>query len=141
MLNMTFEEHILINASQERVFGFYADVPGWAKWDPSVKSATIQGAFASGAKGVLVPSSGPKANILFAEVVAPMSFTVVSRLPLCTMRFEHHLSSQEGMVKALHRVTFAGPLAPLFGRLIGGSIRRDLPVTLEGLKRVSEGLN
>ena len=54
------------------------------------------------------------------------------------MRFEHELSSYLGETKAVHRVTFKGLFSPLFGRLIGSQIRKDLPNTLQGLKRAAE---
>jgi hypothetical protein len=65
-------------------------------------------------------------------------FTVESKLPLCTMRFEHELSVVENQIEALNRVSFVGFLSPLFGRLIGGQIKKGLPRTLEGLKRAAE---
>jgi hypothetical protein len=67
-------------------------------------------------------------------------FTVESKLPLCTMRFEHELSPVGNQIQALHRVSFVGFLSPLFGRLIGSQIQKGLPRTLEGLKRAAEQL-
>jgi hypothetical protein len=65
-------------------------------------------------------------------------FTVESKLPLCTLRFEHELSAAENQIEALHRVSFVGFLSPLFGRLIGAQIKKGLPRTLEGLKSAAE---
>lgn len=135
---MQFEEKVLINASLEKVFSLYANVAGWSSWDPDVKSSSVSGAFISGAMGVLEPSSGPKAKIIFTEVMLNQSFTVESKLPLCVTRFEHELSSEGNQTRALHRVSFVGFLSPLFGRLIGSQIRQGLPRTLEGLKRAAE---
>ncbi|MCL1971628.1 MAG: SRPBCC family protein [Endomicrobia bacterium] len=136
---MQFEEKILINAPVEKLYSLYANVSAWSFWDPDVTSSSINGQFSSGATGILQPSSGPKAKIIFIEVVPNRSFTVESKLPLCTMRFEHELSPIGGsQVQALHRVSFIGLLAPLFGRLIGSRIRKGLPHTLEGLKRAAE---
>lgn len=135
---MQFEEQILISAPVEKIFALYANVNGWSSWDPDVKTSSIEGAFVSGANGTLEPSKGPKAKIAFTEVVPNRSFTVKSRLPLCDMYFEHELSDSPGNTKVLHRVVFNGPLSPLFGRLIGSQIRKGLPNTLQGLKRVAE---
>lgn len=135
---MQFEERILINAPIDRLFKLYTDVSGWSTWDPDVKSSSINGQFSSGATGTLQPSSGPKAKITFTEVVQNRLFTVESKLPLCTLRFEHELSSVGTQVQALHRVSFVGFLSPLFGRLIGAQIKKGLPHTLEGLKRAAE---
>ena len=135
---MQFEERIIINAAADKLFSLYANVPGWSSWDPDVKSSSINGQFSPGATGTLQPSSGPKAKITFTEVLPNRSFTVESKLPLCVMRFEHELAPLGNQVQVLHRVSFVGILAPLFGRLIGSQIRKGLPHTLEGLKRAAE---
>ena len=135
---MQFEEQVVIAASAEKVFSLYADVAGWSSWDPDVKASSINGAFAAGNKGLLQPLKGPKAQIVFTEVTPNRSFTVESKLPLCVMRFEHELLPVGNQTQALHRVSFGGLLAPFFGRLIGSQIRKDLPHTLEGLKRAAE---
>lgn len=135
---MQFEEQILISAPVERIFAIYANVSGWSSWDPDVKTSSIEGAFVSGAYGTLEPSKGPKARIAFTKVMPNRSFTVKSKLPLCVMCFEHELSDHSGKTKIVHRVVFDGLLSPLFGRLIGSQIRKGLPSTLQGLKRVAE---
>ena len=135
---MKFEECVAIEAPIAKVFAMYADVGNWKTWDPDVKSSTIEGPFVSGSLGTLQPTKGPKAKIVFKEVVANSSFTVESKLPLCVMRFEHELSEMNGETQALHRVIFEGVLSPVFGRLIGRQIKKGLPHTLEGLKRAVE---
>jgi len=137
---MQFEKRILINAPVDRLFSLYADVSDWSSWDPDVKFSSIDGQFFSGATGTLQPSSGPKTKITFTEVLHNRLFTVESKLPLCTMRFEHELSPVGNQIQALHRVSFVGFLSPLFGRLIGSQIQKGLPRTLEGLKRAAEQL-
>ena len=135
---MKFEECVVIKAPIANVFGIYADVGSWKKWDPDVQSSTIEGAFVSGALGTLQPTKGPKAKIVFKEVVPNSSFTVESKLPLCVMRFEHELSELDGQTLAVHRVIFEGVLSPVFGRLIGRQIKKGLPHSLRGLKRAVE---
>jgi uncharacterized protein YndB with AHSA1/START domain len=135
---MQFEEKILISAPPETVFALYADVKNWPAWDPDTQSAVIHGDFVPGATGVLKPRQGPPAKITFTQVVPNRLFTVESKLPGCILRFEHELSVQAGQTQAMHRVSFTGWLAPLFGRLIGAALRRGLPNTLQGLKRAAE---
>jgi len=135
---MKFEESVAIEAPMAKVFAFYADVGDWKAWDPDVQSSTIEGPFVSGSLGTLQPTKGPKAKIVFKEVVPNSSFTVETKLPLCVMRFEHELSEVDGQTLAVHRVIFEGVLSPVFGRLIGRQIKKGLPHTLEGLKRAVE---
>jgi hypothetical protein len=134
-----FEEKISITSSPEKIFGFYADVEGWSLWDPDVKKSSIEGEFVSGAQGTLLPSKGPQARVFFTEVIPNSSFTVESKLPFCTMRFEHEITNtHNGSVGVVHRVSFRGFLAPLFGRLIGSQIEKGFPNTLLGLKKAAE---
>ena len=133
-----FQEEVLIGAQAATVFRLYANVAGWPDWDSEVKSAAIDGAFQAGARGTLTPKGGPVAKIRVTEVTPNQSFTVESKLPLCTMRFEHELHGAGEATRAVHRVSFHGPLSFLFGRLVGNSIRRGLPASMRGLKRASE---
>jgi Polyketide cyclase / dehydrase and lipid transport len=136
---MQFEESTQINAPIATVFSLYANVAGWPSWDGDVKSASVDGPFVSGAKGVIVPNGGPKSEIVFTEVVKNKKFIAQCKLPLCVMRFEHELvENQSSSTSATHRVIFQGLLAPLFGRLIGSGMRKTLPHALAGLKRAAE---
>ena len=135
---MQFEASIQINAAAATIFALYENVAQWPVWDSDVKSASIQGAFVSGARGVIVPNGGPKSDILFSEVIRNKSFTVDCKLPLCMMRFEHELVAHGGGTRATHRVIFDGLLAPVFGRLIGSGMRKTLPEVMENLKSVAE---
>ena len=133
-----FSEEVTINASPEKVFALYENVANWKSWDPDVASSSISGAFAAGARGRLKPSRGPEAKIEVASVEQNKSFTVESKLPLCTMTFEHELSPTNNATQAMHRVSFKGPLAFFFSRVVGTQIRKGLPGTLKGLKRAAE---
>lgn len=135
---MQFEEKILINASTEKIFKNYANVPAWPTWDPDCKKAELDGQFITGATGTIYPHGGPKSKLRFTHVVSNKEFKVECNLPLCIMKFEHELSTVNGMTQALHRVTFTGLLAPLFGRLIGSGLKKSLPKALNGLKTISE---
>jgi hypothetical protein len=132
------ESSIAIKAPAAAVYALYADVARWTDWDPDIKSASIDGAFASGSTGVIVPKGGPKSNVVFKNVVPHRGFQVECRLPLCTMRFEHELHTRSDGTEATHRVVFEGLLAPLFGRLIGSGMRKTLPHAMQSLKAVAE---
>ena len=135
---MQFEERTIINAAPEKIFPFYENVSEWSSWDPDVLSSSIDGNFVRGAKGKLKPAKGPEASIEFIEVIKNKSFTTISKLPLCTMSFEHKLIPSNGMTEVVHKVSFKGLLSPIFGRLIGSEIKKRLPDTLKGLKNIVE---
>ena len=135
---ITFESKITIKATPETIFSLYADVSNWNKWDPEVKKSSINGTFISGVIGKLKPISGPESKIKIERVNINKSFLVTSNLPLCKMSFDHQLSVFESSVDVIHSVSFTGLLSPLFARLIGSQIKKGLPNSMAGLKRVSE---
>jgi hypothetical protein len=133
-----FSEEVTVTSDPERVFALYENVANWKQWDPDVASSSISGPFAAGTTGKLKPTNGPEAKIKIVSVEKNKSFTVQSRLPLCTMTFEHELFPVKGATRVVHRVSFNGPLSFFFGRVVGNQIRKGLPGTLLGLKQAVE---
>ena len=135
---MQFRDEIVIAASAERIFSFYADVNNWPSWDPDTRSATLQGDFVSGSTALLELKNGPKAMVTFTEVLRNKGFTAESRLPLCTLCFGHELFGNKHGIKVVHSVRFKGLLAPLFYLLLGSNIKKGLPHALQGLREAIE---
>jgi hypothetical protein len=133
-----FSEEISVHTSPERIFALYEDVANWRQWDPDVALSSISGPFTTGTTGKLKPTKGPEAKIEIVSVDKNKSFTVRSRLPMCTMTFEHELFPVNGSTRVVHTVSFNGPLSFFFGRVVGGQIRKGLPGTLQGLKHAVE---
>lgn len=134
---MSIVHRIEIEAPAEVVFALYTEVEGWPSWDSETTAVDLPG-LKHGAEGWLKPRNGPRARIRVVDVVPNRSFTVEGNLPLCRMQFGHELQAHATRTTATHWVTFRGPLAFVFRRLIGTGIDRSLPSTLEGLKRASE---
>lgn len=129
---------IVVRATPARIFALYADAAGWASWDPDIAAATREGPFAAGSTGTITPKQGPTTRIRLTRVIADRAFDAEARLPGCTMRFEHELEPRGAETHVTHRVVFEGPMAWLFGRLIGRQIDRGMAGTLAGLKRAAE---
>ncbi|MFK7857395.1 MAG: SRPBCC family protein [Granulosicoccus sp.] len=135
---MTIEYCIRIACSREHVFSIYRDIDSWAKWDPDIEAVALHGEFAAGTRGWLKPVGAPKTATRMVSVNEPSSFTVESRLPFCTITFEHVLDAIGNETDTTHRVLFRGALAPLFSKIIGGKIKKGIQGTMEGLKRYAE---
>ncbi len=133
---MQFEHTQRIAATPDRIFARYADVASWREWDEDLKASSIDGAFVSGAGGLVEPKSGPKSKVRFVDVKPDQGFAVECGLPLCTMRFEYELRPTGGGTLATHRVVFKGALGWFFGRVIGSGMRADLPKSMQRLERV-----
>ena len=135
---MTIEYSITIASSPEHIFAVYKDVDSWAQWDPDIEAVGMDGEFTVGTTGWLKPVGAPRTATRLVSVNEPSSFTVESKLPLCTMRFEHELQVVDAGTLATHRVLFSGPLAGVFSRLVGGKIQQGIKGTMEGLKHYAE---
>jgi Polyketide cyclase / dehydrase and lipid transport len=133
-----FSHSIDIRASAERIYRCYADHSSWPRWDPAVREVHLPSGLSTGSSGWLLASGGPRTNIRIQEATAARSFTVESQLPGCRMLFAHSLQAGPLGVRATHSLSFAGPLAFLFRRLLGTKIAATLPGALQGLKRMSE---
>lgn len=135
---MVIEERIVTTASAKTVHSIYAQVDRWHTWDPDTKSASIDGAFVTGATGTLAPQKGRAVKIRFTDVRPDAGFTCVGGIPGFTMTFDHELSDVKVGTLIVHRTTFSGFLAPIFARLMGDPLRAGLPKTLASLKRLAE---
>ena len=135
---MQFKEEIIIQVSPSVVFEKYKNVESWKNWDFDVKESKLFGEFKTGSFGVLVPVKGPKAKIKLTEVTLNKSFTSQTKLPLCIMEFYHQLEDLGESTKVIHSVSFSGLTSSIFGRLIGGPIKKSFPKTLKALKTACE---
>lgn len=133
-----FSHSIDIQSSAERVYRLYADLTTWPQWDPAVLEVSLPAGLQAGSAGWLRAQGGPRTRIRVHEVSDAQSFTVASQLPGCKMLFGHTLKAVAGGVRATHTLSFAGPLAFVFRRLLGAKIAGTLPAALQGLKSMSE---
>lgn len=136
---MRFSQSITTSATAQKIFDMYADVAQWSKWDKDVEYSSIDGDFKTGATGVLKPKGAPKSTLYFTEIKKNKSFTTMSKLPLCLIYFEHTITViDETSVEITHSVEFVGALSFFFGRVIGNSIKKNLPEVLHTLKLSAE---
>jgi len=135
---MKFEQSISINSDPIDIYSAYKNVSGWPTWDPETESASLEGDFVVGAVGKIKPKGAPTSKIKLIEVTPNQSFTVECNLPLCKMLFVHELNKVEQGTKVINQVIFTGLLAPVFGHMIGNSINKSLPDSLQGLKEYIE---
>jgi hypothetical protein len=135
---MEISESIFIDASADTVFAIYADVARWPDWDPDTRAASIEGPFASGVRGHLVPGKGFPVPMLLDSVEPGRGFTVVSRVLWSTMSFGHRLRLEGTGVLVTHGLAFKGPFAWFLRRLVGPRVRHGLPRTMRRLKSHAE---
>ena len=131
----SLQSSILIHSDPEAIQAVYADVANWHAWDPDTRSAQLDGPFAAGSTGKLVPSKGLPVRMVVTEVRPGGGFTVPCPVFGSVMRFEHVLKTTAQGVELTHRVTFSGWLASLLMRWVGKPLAARLPLTLARLKQ------
>lgn len=101
-----------------------------------MKGASLDGAPAVGAKGALVPRSGPRTTFEITELRHGLGYTFVTRLPGARLHVRRELL--DGPVTPFcHTVWFQGPLSGVWARLSGPGFRRQLPPTMRRLAELA----
>ncbi|HAF2130092.1 TPA: hypothetical protein G9F27_004361 [Salmonella enterica] len=138
MFTWTYSEQVTTQATPEQIWDMWLDAASWPCWDRELEWVCLEGEFAVGTVGRMKPVSGPGVTFSLSEVVPLRFFSSVAQLPLTRLVFSHeYLSPQEsdGAAKIHHSVTMKGLLAPLFGRLIGGKIKKHLRQAMQELSQ------
>jgi hypothetical protein len=60
-------------ATPEAIWRIWTDVPNWHRWDDGLKTVTLDGPFAIGTSGMLIPDKGPKSRFTITELVPGVS--------------------------------------------------------------------
>ncbi len=118
-------------ASAAAIWARWTRVDLWSTDDPTVAAAHMDGPLAVGVGGTITQRRGPAVRFTVAELEPPRRFTTVSSLPFATMAFEHTLEPTTVGVRFTHCVRLTGPLAAVFGLLLGRRLVAGLPQVME----------
>jgi len=136
---MKFDHSVETTAPSEKIWCAWTDVEHWPQWDTELVSASLEGSFALGTKGRVKPKRGPAARFSISELIPGETYTFTTRLPLCGLKVRRHLTRKDGGATYFTRgVSFVGPLASVFGNLLGRRYREALPVVMENLREIAE---
>jgi hypothetical protein len=132
-------EKIKIKSTPSTIWHYWSDVENWKKWDPDIQWSSINGPFEVGTTGQLKPQKGPKASFIITELISHKKFIDQSKLPFTSLTFIHEIEEETSdFVTVTHGIQFTGLLSPLFSKLIGKSLAKGLPVSLQKLKELAE---
>ena len=135
---VTFEQKMVIQAPYAKVCEVNSDVGGWKNWDPGIEESSIDGPFASGAKGRVKLKKGPVIDIDIVEVKNPEWMAVEARVRLCHIRFEQNIIPAGRETKVNCKVMLTGPLSSLYGSMVGQKINVALQRKLASLRSFCE---
>lgn len=115
------------DASLDALWELLSDPSRWAQWNPTIAEAAIDGPFAEGTTVTLKTHRGRQSEVTLRDVRQGIGFTTVSRLPGAELRIEHELATApDGRSLTTERALLRGPLARLWGLLLGRQFRADM---------------
>jgi hypothetical protein len=127
-------------AKPQAVWSLWQNAKEWCKWDHGIESSGLNGDFTTGSRGWLKPKSGPKVKFEILEIIPLKKFHDRSFLPLTKLDFIHTIKVENGFTIVTHEVRMTGLLTFLFSRIVGATIKKDLPRAMENLVKIAEEL-
>ncbi|MGC0365789.1 hypothetical protein ABH922_003773 [Rhodococcus sp. 27YEA15] len=123
---------VVTTAAASSVYGRWTDLDTWAIDDADLQWVQVEGPVRVGASGK-VKSGGPAQKITFTELVPNRAMNFEIKLPLATLSFPHSIEKLDEGLRITHGVRFDGPLAGLFGAVVGRSIGAGLPAVVRAV--------
>jgi hypothetical protein len=112
----------------------YADASAWPEWNPELASAELRGPLEPGTIAKVRFRTGLRLRFRIVEVEPGRVFTDEARLPGARMGHRHELEPAAPGTLLRNTIYFDGPLASLWGRLMGGRAGRALE---EGQRKIA----
>jgi uncharacterized protein YndB with AHSA1/START domain len=126
-------------ASPERVWSVWSDPNNWNRWNTGISSCELSGPLVSGATGRMQTTRGSKHAVTFADVEPPRRFTLsMSGPPLTTFTFICEVKPNGSGSTIAQSIAFSGPLAFVFGPLLGEQLANHFVPVLDGLAAAAE---
>lgn len=127
-------------APPERVWSVWSDPNNWTRWNSGIKQFEMTGPLVSGSAGKMQTAQGSRHDVTFDRVEPPKGFTLTTNgPPLTKFTFICDVKPQDGGSIISQSVAFSGPLAFLFGPLIGPQMATHFDPVLNDLAAAAEG--
>lgn len=136
--NYHFSHTDSTSATSDKIWAIWTDVPNWKHWDLGLKESYLEGPFAVGTKGKLIPDKGPKSKFQISEIEPLKSYTFKTKIPFGWLIIKRSLDEREGKTFFKHEVKFTGLFKKLFGNKLGKKYRVMLPKVMQEIKQIAE---
>ena len=113
------------------IWPILADVARWAEVDHNIERIKIDAPPGVGVPFTLKPKGGPTLSFVIGDFVAPTTYSDICRMPLARMKTLHSLEAAGPGTVMRVRITITGPLARLWGRMVGRTHAAGLPAQTE----------
>lgn len=142
MFTWTHEHTVNTTATPAQIWRVWSNPAAWPIVDPGIEVVTLTGPFDTGTSGTLRPTGGPTFRFRLMKVTEGQGFRDRTFLPLTWLDFIHAYEPAISghPARITYRIEMRGWLTPLFRRVIGSGIVRDLPTNMQGLAQHAEGL-
>jgi len=119
-------------ATPAQIWQVWQDVENWKTWDHDLESSGLDGPFQAGSSGYLKFKSGdPLLKTLLTQVEPLKIFVQEAKLPLAKVVMTHVISQVACKTQVTIQIEICGPLAFFFFLLLGGSIKKKIPIEVE----------
>jgi hypothetical protein len=109
------------------IWPILADVARWAEVDHNIERIAIAAPPAAGVPFTLKPKGGPTLSFVIGDFLAPTTYSDICRMPLSRMKTLHTLEAVGSGTVMRVRITISGPLAWVWGRVVGRKHATGLP--------------
>ena len=136
---MILAQHTLeTTALPQNIWARWANPSTYPEWDEAVEWAKLNGEFKVGTTGELkTKASGPMAFTI-TDLEEGRAFSDLTRLSLARLRFHHQLEMTGMGTRLTHRIEVEGPLAWVWGMVLGSKMQAALPIAMRKLARLAE---
>lgn len=136
--NHHFSFTISVNSTIDKVWQNLTNVQSWHKWDTELIAAKLEGDFTVGAKGTMIPKTGPKLKFYISEITSNKSYIINTIMPVGELVIKRSLTAENNTVQFTDDIAFTGFLKYIFGFILGGKFRKVLPNVMSQFKKIAE---
>jgi uncharacterized protein YndB with AHSA1/START domain len=126
-------------AAPDKVWSIWSEPSNWSRWNSGIESAETDGPIADGTRGKMTTNRGSTHDVTFSNVVAGRGFSMtMAGAPLTVFTFHCEIFPDGAGSTISQRVAITGPLAFLFGPMMGNEMAKHFVPVLDDLARTAE---
>ena len=132
---MWTHEHVAETAvSAEAIWKVLSDIDGWARWDTSMETISIEGPFAVGTYVSMTPKGQESIRSVITDIRENELYADETDMGDVKLRFSHTLVRlPAGGTRVVHVLQITGPAADEVGPQLGPAITEDFPEAMDAL--------